>query len=286
MAAGESQNHPLKVCVFIPNEGHTLPESYDNRLAGHVHLGLIEGVSKALEAVRAADLSDEQREKIEQRLGELLVGNEVISTHYLAKTKRPVEFYVGTAGRMHAHIARECLADKALEMGADYLFMIDDDMICPTSMFEQLFAHDVDIIAPLAFMRKHPHSPVIYTVRDGYDPISQSSYFTNLAVKSYPKDQLVECDAVGFGAVLIKMDVFKKLPKPWFATWSRIGEDIGFCHAAKRYGFRVFMDTSVKLGHLGDPVCVTEETYEKANDNEKVREVFPQTNLARLRAVK
>lgn len=285
MAAGESQNHPLKVCVFIPNEGHTLPESYDNRLAGHIQLGVLEGLTKALEALRAADLTDEQKEKVGARLRELFSEQETIFTHYLSKTKRPVQFYVGTAGRMHAHIARECLADKALEMGADYLLMIDDDMICPTSMFERLFAHDVDIVAPLAFMRKHPHYPVIYTVREGYDPISQSSYFTNLSVKTYPKDELVECDAVGFGAVLIKMDVFRALPRPWFATWSRVGEDIGFCHAAKKHGFRVFMDTSVKLGHLGDPVCVTEETYEQTNEVPKLREVYPQTNLAHLKAV-
>lgn len=282
----EASADPLKVAVFIPNEGHTLPESYDNRLTGHLHLGILEGLTSAVEAIRAAKLSDEQMKAASEKLAELMPGN--ISLLSMMLRKRAFQFFVGTAGRMHAHIAREVLADEALKLGADYLYMIDDDMLCPVDMFERLLAHDVDIVAPLAFMRKPPHHPVIYTVREGWDAAARMAYFQNFSVMTYPKDRLVECDAVGFGAALIKTDVLRALEKPWFATWSRVGEDIGFCHKAKKSGFRVFCDTSIKLGHLGDPIVVDEDCFERSNKVEELRKIYPDygddQSLARMKA--
>ena len=48
-------------------------------------------------------------------------------------------------------------------------------------------------------------------------------------------------------------------------TTSGAGEDIHFCHLAGKAGFRVFMDTATKIGHLGEREVVIEETYEKNN---------------------
>ena len=271
---------PLKIAVFIPNEGHTIPESYDNRLTGHLHLGILEGLSSAAEALRAAMLSPEQMASVSKRLAEIMPGNTAFLD--LMLRKRPFQFFVGTAGRMHAHIAREVLADEALKLGADYLYMIDDDMLMPIDVFERLLAHDVDIVAPLAFMRKPPHHPVIYTVREGWDNAARQAYFQNFSVKTYPKDRLIECDAVGFGAVLIKTAVLRAIEKPWFATWSRVGEDIGFCHKAKKVGFKVYCDTSIKLGHLGDPIVVDEDCYERTNQTDELRKIYPDDDSVKL----
>ena len=106
------------------------------------------------------------------------------------------------------------LAGKALEWGADYLFMVDDDMMAPADLFYRLVKHDVDIVAPLAFTRNPPHRPVMFSTVEGFDPVTKRQYYVNNQVKNYPRNKLVECDAVGFGAVLIKTEVFKKIQKP------------------------------------------------------------------------
>ena len=52
------------------------------------------------------------------------------------------------------------------------------------------------------------------------------------------------------------------------------GEDVHFCVMAKKLGFRVFMDTATKLGHLSHPVIVTEEysdQFNKLSQEEKDR---------------
>lgn len=217
----------VRVLVCIPNEGHTHVEAYANRLINFMHLGKLE------------------------KEGEL------------TKANPRFEFYFITMGRMLVQLAREEAAKAALECEADYLFMIDDDMICQDDLFERLYRHNVDLIAPLAFTRNYPHKPVLYSCLDGYDPVMKRDYFVNHVIMNYPKDSLVECDAVGFGAVLIKTWIFKKLEKPWFMSTCGTGEDILFCYKAKKIGARVFMDTSTKIGHLSHPIEVTEDYVEE-----------------------
>ena len=84
----------------------------------------------------------------------------------------------------------------------------------------------------------------------------------NNFVKNYPKDTLVECDAVGFGAVLINMEIVRTMKPPYFFSTTGSGEDIYFCMKARQEaGARVFMDTRVKLGHIGSPNIIDEEYF-------------------------
>lgn len=223
-AVGETEKDGvIRVLVGIPHEGMTGSEAYTNRLSMFKHLGHLEERGKIL------------------------------------KESPRFEFFFKTCGRMHVHVARDEMAKTALVSNCDYLFMVDDDMIAPLDLFEKLYASQKDIVAPLAFTRNFPHKPVLYACREGWDSVNQCHGFTNYAVMNYPKDKLVECDAVGFGAVLIKVECFQKMPQPWFMNPNKTGEDICFCYEAKKCGFTTWMDTRVKLGHVSHPLIVTEE---------------------------
>jgi hypothetical protein len=222
-----------QVAVGIPNEGQTKPEAYDNHLVNCFRLGGLQ-----------------ERWRYEKR-----------NPRY--------EFSWFTASRMLTQMAREKLMSVAIEAGMDYIVMYDDDMLLPPDMIlrliEDMEAHPViDILAPLAFMRAAPHYAVMYSVKEGYDPIRKLDYYINHWVIDYPKDKLVECDAVGFGAVVIKMSMVKKMKPPYFMSTTATGEDIFFCvNAKKQANARVFMDTRIKLGHLGDPILVDEPYFKQ-----------------------
>jgi len=204
------------------------------------------------------------------------VDNQIDMAKYLGKLecRSNFEFHMATTGRLFVPKAREAFAKYALEIGADYLFMIDDDMICPLDLFERLYRHDVDIVAPLAFQRRTPHFPVIYKTRSGWDEARRERYFANEIVKNYPKNTLLECDAVGFGAVLIKKWVLEKFKPPMFMSTSPTGEDILFCYNAKEaLGAKVFVDTGTEIQHLGHPKIITEKDYEEASGIEAIREL-------------
>ena len=116
-------------------------------------------------------------------------------------------------------------------------------------------------------MRIEPHLPVMFKVMTGWDPLQKLEFYTSEIVKNYPKDQLVECDAVGFGAALIKIDVIKRMQRPYFMSTTSAGEDVYFCKRAKEIGAKVFMDTSVKLGHIGIPPIIEEKDFERELGN-------------------
>jgi hypothetical protein len=237
----------VRVLLGIPTKGNTDPEAYDNRLEMAIHLGNLQTLS---------------------HLGQ----KEYCGTKYDIPDGVEYQFSLSTIGDVFVAYAREQMARTVVNNEFDYLFMIDDDMIAPPDLFEKLIKHDVDIIAPLAFMRFFPHKPVIYNIAEGYDNIRKQHYYQNYVVERYPKKQLVECDAVGFGAVLINAKCFKKMKQPWMMVMSGAGEDIHFCHCARKAGFKVYMDTSVQLAHLGARKKITEVTYERAVDNGKERE--------------
>ncbi len=241
----EGKMKVVKVFIAIPNEGRTEPEAYNNRLDMFYHLGRLQEFGIQADAQG----SDGVR----------------------------FEFIHGTIGRVLTPKAREELAKIALEQKVDYLFMIDDDMLCPDNLFEKLYAHDVDIVAPLAFMRRAPYYPVCYIQRKGYDKVRKASFIGNEIVKNYPKNKLFEVDAVGFGAVLIKRWVLEKMQPPRFMSTEATGEDILFCYNAKeRVGARVFMDTATEILHLGSPKVIGEKDFEEVNDMKKIRKDNPE----------
>jgi hypothetical protein len=221
-----------RIAISIPNEGLTQPLAYDNHLTFLFHLGVLQEQWK--------------------------------------QQNRPIQYQFGffTVGRLLTAMAREKLVSEALKANFDYILMIDDDMLLPPNYIESMIADieskpEIDILAPLAFMRNPPHYAVIYTTIEGYDQKEHQAYYVNNFVKNYPKDKLVECDAVGFGSVLIKMDMVKKMNAPYFMSTTGTGEDIWFCVKAKQdVGARIFMDTRIKLGHLGNPRIIDEEYFQ------------------------
>ena len=262
---------PIKVLIAIPNMGYTQVEAYGNRLENFMQMGNLQTERSTFYKFGdvLTSVAPEVRDKVIsaylEKYGYFIksVGDEVF------------EFWFINVGRMFTPAAREEAAKKALEKEMDYLFFVDDDMMCPNDLFLKLYRHHdiADVVCPLAFTRNPPFKPVLYASIDGYDPVNKSDYFINQVIMNYPKDKLVEADACGFGAALVKVSILNKINPPYFMCSAGTGEDILFCYKVKKAGGRVFMDTSVKIGHLGHPQNITEEfVMEYRNKNEPEHE--------------
>lgn len=243
----------VKVLISIPNEGHAPVEAYANRIVNFWHIGRVEERQKFLALIdKYVPESNNKKELLKE------VWKDKKPDYQKVLDGKVFEFYFFTVGRILTPLAREKAAEEAIKGEFDYLFMIDDDMICPDDLFENLYKHDVDIVAPLAFTRNPPHMPVAYENKEFWDNTTHSDVFVNDTIKNYPKNQLFRCDAVGFGAVLIKVNVIKRIPKPYFMSTTGTGEDILFCYKATKVGAKVYMDSSTKLGHLSHPPSIDE----------------------------
>ena len=229
----------IRVVFGVPTEGHTQAEALQSlRLMCHHH-GMLQAESKA--------------------------HNKDVQ----------FEFFDSTCGRMFTPYAREKIANDALKANADYIFMIDDDMLAPFDAFERLFRHQVDVVAALAFTRNPPYSAVLYQTKEGWDSTIHRKYVMTDWIRAWPRNKLVECDAVGFGCVLIKVDVLRKMKPPYFMCSSGTGEDIWFCIRAKEQAkARVFMDTTFEIGHMSSPVIVDTKLHDERNDPEKMARLY------------
>ena len=80
------------------------------------------------------------------------------------------------------------------------------------------------------------------------------------SIVKFPKC-VFKVDAVGFGVIMIKREVFETVKKPWFRITSRISEDNYFCIKAKKAGFDIYIDGEYTTGHMGENVIFDENSY-------------------------
>ena len=131
----------------------------------------------------------------------------------------------------------------------DYLFSVDSDISFEPDTLKKLINHDQDIVSGLYIQRK-PGQHILEIYQQG----------RNVPYESIKDQGLVEIDGCGFGCVLIKGDVFRKMTYPHFVYKSAIdhkdtvSEDTYFCLKAKSLGFKVWADTSILCNHHGSTI--------------------------------
>ena len=178
------------------------------------------------------------------------------------------KFFTGNVGRTGINYTRELFATEAIKNNMDYLFMVDDDMIIGHNSFELLFnsmqKHNADIAAPICTQRFHPYRPVMYrhtwvTNQDGSKTVS------NQFIEDYEPNSVVECGNIGFGVVLFKVDMLRKMrqamPNGIFFSNTNMGEDLWASLNAKELGAKIIVDTAIKAGHLCSPRIASEKDY-------------------------
>ena len=182
--------------------------------------------------------------------------------------------------------ARNDCVEGARELGADWLMFIDSDMVFDPNHIEMLIEHNKDVVGGLCVKRVEPFFSTIYFHReedDKYVPLDSAN--PNAVVLN----SLIPCDGTGSAFLLLKMSVFDRLEKPYYALppahWYEvvraarefvdgdgevpidrlkaavgksyedngfIGEDLFFCNQLRFAGVEVFVDTGVLVGHVGE----------------------------------
>lgn len=143
---------------------------------------------------------------------------------------------------------RNEIVEKALRSDCTHLIVMDTDMVYHPETITKLMTYDYDVVGALCYRRYPPFDPIMMKGRINH-------YQT---IEDWTDGDLVEVDATGTGCLMFKIDVFRKVPKPWFRfrpnpnkkLGGTIGEDIGFCSKLKKLGFNIYVDTSIPCDHL------------------------------------
>jgi GT2 family glycosyltransferase len=176
-------------------------------------------------------------------------------------------------------VARNLITAEALSHPEiTHLLWIDADMVFRPDSLRRLLRHDLDIVGGLCFDRRHPYKPVIARLYDpgwGFDPNTLGWLY------DYPPDDLFEVDATGGAFLLVKREVFEKIgSEDWWtpiAGWQ--AEDLSFCKRARDAGFRLFVDTGCKIGHVGR--TIVDEAFAKRNREFEYSQWHPKLDALR-----
>lgn len=133
--------------------------------------------------------------------------------------------------------SRNAIVDVAQKERATHLLFLDSDMTFPCNVIDVLLSHNKDIVGATYCKRQPPYDVL-------GEPLVQNGEHL-LAMKKMPT-----------GCLLINMQVFEKMEKPYFQMRYKDGrewgEDINFCEDVIKLGYDVWCDQylSVHIGHI------------------------------------
>jgi len=148
--------------------------------------------------------------------------------------------------------ARHTLFQYALESGADLMF-IDSDIIFTPEAFGQLLRHKKPIVSGLYYARAFPSEPIAYKV------VKPKTLFRSkpelVQLKHDELEPFMEVAGVGLGFCLIRHEVLQAVNiegKNPFEPYGNMGEDFSFLLRCRKKGYKIFLDTTLGLKHVGE----------------------------------
>lgn len=164
---------------------------------------------------------------------------------------------IGATDRMYLHSACNTIVEEALVQDVTHIFWTESDMILPKDALPKLAAMHKDIAAGVYFLRGGSGQPCLYK----HTPIEiKENPYLHTPVTIYDERKPFRVDCPGMGCVLISMDVFKKIERPWFDLKSNsngkkdgYGQDLYFYTKVRWAGFEVWVNPEV--------ICDQVDTY-------------------------
>ena len=152
-----------------------------------------------------------------------------------------------------------------------HILFLDSDMAFPENVLERMLRHhDKGIVAGFYTLKGGNYSPVAMK----YAPVTVSGPTHYYYDEDYEDtgNELRRENIVGMGCTLIPTEVFDAIgPKPWFQYdntddgFPLVSEDVAFCRKAEQAGFDIWLDPTVKCGHVTTHV-VTEQWHRAVKD--------------------
>lgn len=138
----------------------------------------------------------------------------------------------------------------------DYMMWIDSDIVFKTNDFFKLLNMNKDIASGW-YTQPGGSTPVVEKMDDEHFKKYGSYQFIS-SKEMKERTSVFKADYIGFGWVLVKHGVFESIDYPWFApkmlqfdenTFEMCSEDVSFCIDARKMGYNIWVDPTIKLGH-------------------------------------
>jgi hypothetical protein len=129
-----------------------------------------------------------------------------------------------------------------------YILTVEEDNLPPADGLLKLYESikHYDCVGGLYWTKGEGGQPMLY----GNPSVMPRNFVPQVPLA----DTVQHCNGLGMGFNLWKIEMFKKLPRPWFRTVQEAGkgftQDLWFFNNAGMAGFKFACDTRVKVGHF------------------------------------
>lgn len=156
--------------------------------------------------------------------------------------------------RTSLQMAQEGCVRRAIDIDATHILFVEDDTTrIPDGILRKFVDYDKDVVAAFSYARHYPYFPTIF--RKGNKDISWNDIIGPQTILVTPYTGLRRVDMVPFQFTLIKMDVFEKIPEPWFEFTRKImgynATDQHFCQSCLENEVELWCDTDSVVQHAG-----------------------------------
>ena len=163
--------------------------------------------------------------------------------------------------------ARNRIAQKAIDMNADYVLSVDNDVVLPKDALVHLLECGEDVVLGYYAHRnadnRYNGRTCICKLKDEngieyyHYPLESEYTVTEMADMARSGESKIVVHGGGMGCSLIRTDVFRRLSYPWYdwvnygdANRGMLSEDLYFCALCRTSGIQIHADVRVGCGHM------------------------------------
>lgn len=160
---------------------------------------------------------------------------------------RPVNTFTDFQPGSDRGVSRNSIVRRALDRGSEWVLFLDDDHAFPVNHLGKLLEVEQPVVASLYTQRVNPFLPIAYAEKDehGYWPLD---------LRNHRPHELVQVRAAGTGGMLIRAEVFRDVPAPWFVHTTEQSEDMFFCDRLDEAGIPLYVHTDARIGHIAPAI--------------------------------
>ena len=177
--------------------------------------------------------------------------------------KKAIFFASGhEVGKAYDAMIQNILANPELSSWK-YLLTLEDDNLVPADahirLLESIEEFKLDAVGGIYFTKGDIQMPMCYGDPEEYKRTGVLDFKPRDIRAALAHGNIVECNGLAMGCTLYRMDVFKRIPPPWFVTVADVVErggaqcftqDLWMAQTMKKAGMRVAVDMRVRVGHL------------------------------------
>lgn len=167
--------------------------------------------------------------------------------------RRGVAYDVEVQSGTLVYIARNRLANKAINDHYTHVLWIDSDMVFNEKIYEDLMDVGKEMVCGAFVSRRPPYGPCIYS------SIEENAIekVKNFGTRPF------RVDGCGFALVLTSVELLQAVTQKFgtcFQPTPYYGEDLAFCWRVKQLGREIWCEPTVRPGHIAHvPVYAGQE---------------------------